>query len=274
MQNLPFTKISGAGNDFVIIDNRQRVVPEERRDFIAKVCARRLSVGADGLLLVEPSDVADFRMRYYNADGGEAETCGNGARCISKFAHVNGIAGERMRFETMAGVYGAEIRGENVKVRMSDPKDIRLDFPLELQDETRQASFANTGVPHVIFFVEDLENTDVFHQGRETRYHPMFQPAGTNANFVRVNDAHHLDIRTYERGVEDETLACGTGSIAAAVVASLKKLATSPVSLKTSGGFVLTIHFDTAADVVQNVHLEGDARIIYQGELAPDAWDY
>ncbi len=273
-KTIPFMKLSGAGNDFVVIDNLQGIVPGKREAFVTKLCSRRLSVGADGLLFVEPSEIADFRMRYFNADGGEVETCGNGARCIYRFAYVQGIAPKQMRFETTAGVYEAEILGEHVKVRMSDPKDIRLDVTLPLQDGEHQIDFANTGVPHVVFQAEDLENTDVFDLGRETRYHEMFQPAGTNANFVSVRNRHHMAIRTYERGVEDETLACGTGSIASAVVAALKGWVDPPVSLRTSGGFILTIHFDHVDDVIKNVYLEGDARIIYSGELMEDAWQY
>jgi len=267
-------KLSGAGNDFVIIDNRQNIIPEDGANFVTKVCARRVSVGADGLLLVEESDAADFLMRYFNADGSEAETCGNGARCISKFAYANGIVQEKMRFETKAGIYEADIIGENVKVRMGDTVDIRLNFPLKLEDGEHTICFANSGVPHAVFFEDDLEGADVFNKGRQTRYHDDFKPAGTNANFVRVRDEHAMEIRTYERGVEDETLACGTGAIAAAVVtASLGKV-TSPVSMYTAGGYVLTIYFDLADAVAKNVYLEGDARIIYSGELKEDAWKY
>ena len=179
-------KLSGAGNDFVIIENRGGVVPYENTDFVEKVCQRRMSAGADGVLLVENAEEADFRMRYFNADGGEVETCGNGARCISKFAYVNGIVSEKMRFETNAGIYDSEIVGSDVKVRMSDPFDLRLNFPLQLKDGVHNVCFANTGVPHVIFFVEDLEGTDIVDLGRQTRYHDDFKPAGTNANFIRI----------------------------------------------------------------------------------------
>jgi len=274
MTKIPFMKLSGAGNDFVIIDNRHSVIPENEVDFIMKVCARRVSAGADGLLLVENSDVADFKMRYFNSDGSEAETCGNGARCISRFAYVNGIVSENMRFETKAGIYEAEIIGDNVRVSMSDPTTVRLNFPLRLKDGTHEVCFANTGVPHVVFFVANLENTDVFNLGRETRYHDDFKPAGTNANFVRVRDEHAMDIRTYERGVEDETLACGTGAIASAVVSALLGKMSPPVSMHTVGGYVLTIYFDIENNSVTSVRLEGDARIIYSGELNKDAWDY
>jgi diaminopimelate epimerase len=274
MTKIPFMKLSGAGNDFVIIDNREGIVPHENTDFVEKVCQRRMSIGADGVLFVENVDGADFRMRYFNADGGEVETCGNGARCISKFAYLNGIVSDRMRFETRAGIYASEIVGENVKVQMSDPTDIRLNFPLRLKDGVHNVCFANSGVPHVIFFVEDLEGTDVVDWGSQTRYHDDFKPAGTNANFIRIRDAQHIDIRTYERGVEDETLACGTGAIASAVVSALLGKVVSPVSFKTASGSVLTIHFDLENGDAKNVQLEGDARVIYSGELTEEAWKY
>jgi len=276
--HINFTKLSGAGNDFVIIDNRNRIVQKtvdsSLSNFIMKVCMRRMSVGADGLLLVENSEKADFKMRYFNSDGGEAETCGNGARCISRFAYINGIANENMTFETIAGIYESEIIGDNVKVLMSDPSDIRLDFGLTLSSGEHKVCFANTGVPHVVFFVDDIEEADVFNIGKETRYHKDFQPAGTNANFIQIQNPSSIKIRTYERGVEDETLACGTGSIASAIIAGLKGRVSSPVEMYTKSGSVLTIHFDISGESVKDVYIEGDARIIYSGELNQDAWNY
>ncbi len=276
MNKIPFMKFSGAGNDFVIINNLENIVDSTDTTFVKKVCARRMSVGADGVLLVEKaaSQDVDFRMRYFNADGGEVETCGNGARCISKFAYLNGIVSEKMRFLTNAGIYEAEIVGDNVKVRMSDATDIRLNVPLQLKDGVHTVGFANSGVPHVVFFVNDLEGTDVFDIGQQTRHHADFKPAGTNANFIRIQSAERLDIRTYERGVEDETLACGTGSIASAIVAAALGKVTSPVSVKTASGVVLKIHFEMSNGEPKNVYLEGDARVIYAGELTTDAWNY
>ncbi len=274
MNKIPFMKLSGAGNDFIIIDNLDGIVDSNNKEFVKKVCERRMSVGADGVLLVENADDVDFRMRYFNADGGEVETCGNGARCISKFAYLNGIASHCMRFLTNAGIYEAEIVGNNVKVRMSDPTDIRLNVPLHLEDRTYHVGFANSGVPHVVFFVEDLERTDVFQRGRETRYHDDFKPSGTNANFIRIHSPELLYIRTYERGVEDETLACGTGSIASAVVAAALGKVNAPVAVKTASGAILKIHFDLIDKEPRNVYLEGDARVIYVGELTTDAWKY
>ena len=277
MNKIPFMKLSGAGNDFVIINNLNQVVnstDSEFMNFVTKVCQRRMSVGADGVLLVEPTEDVDFRMRYFNADGGEVETCGNGARCISKFAYLNGIVSEQMRFLTNAGVYEAEIVSDNVKVRMSDPTDIRINVPLRLEDGVHNVGFANSGVPHVVFFVDDLEGTDVFDLGQQTRYHNDFKPAGTNANFIRIHSQELIEIRTYERGVENETLACGTGSIASAIVSATLGKVQSPVSVKTASGVVLKIHFDLENEEAKNVYLEGDARVIFAGELTSEAWDY
>lgn len=277
MNKIPFMKLSGAGNDFVIINNLNQVIDSadsEFMNFVTKICQRRMSVGADGVLLVEPTENVDFRMRYFNADGGEVETCGNGARCISKFAYLNGIVSEQMQFLTNAGIYEAEIVDDNVKVRMSDPTDIRINVPLRLEDGVHNVGFANSGVPHVVFFVDDLETTDVFDLGQQTRYHNDFKPAGTNANFICIHSQELIEIRTYERGVENETLACGTGSIASAIVSATLGKVKSPVSVKTASGVVLKIHFDLENDEAKNVYLEGDARVIFAGELTSEAWDY
>jgi diaminopimelate epimerase len=272
---MKFTKFSGAGNDFVIIDNRQKIIPENEADFVRKVCARRVSVGADGLLLVEDSHVADFKMRYFNSDGSEVETCGNGARCIARFAYIEEIVPSReMKFETRAGIYSAQVMEDSVKLHMGDATGTRLNFPLTLNDGPYSVSFVNTGVPHVVFFVDDLEKVDIVKLGRETRYHKDFQPEGTNANFVKMRDGDALDIRTYERGVEDETLACGTGCIAAGITASAMGKASSPVVAHTRSGYPLKIYFTLERQGAKEVFLEGDARMIYRGFLFKDSWSY
>ena len=274
--SIPFAKMSGAGNDFIVIDNREGRV-KAAADFVAKVCSRRLSVGADGLLLVEtPEDAAeaDFRMRYFNADGGEAETCGNGARCIARFAFLNGIANETMHFETLAGVYSAEIAGDQALLGLGDPRDIRLDFPLELEEGEAVASFANTGVPHAVRFMDEIDSINVAAAGREMRYHDAFGQAGANANFVRVEGEQALRTRTYERGVEDETLACGTGAVASAVTAALRGKVRPPVTVRVRGGFDLIVHFELNNGAASNIRLEGDARVVFTGELTEEAWSY
>jgi len=275
MAQISFSKLSGAGNDFIIIDNREHAIPENITEFVQKVCARRVSAGADGLLLVENSEIADFKMRYFNSDGSEVETCGNGARCIAKFAYLEKVVNsDKMEFETRAGIYTALILENTVKLRMGNATGLRLNFPIALTDKTYTISFVNSGVPHAVFFVDDLENTEVFRMGRETRYHKDFQPAGTNANFIKIRDRNSLDIRTYERGVEDETLACGTGCIASSIVAAAIGKADSPVAAYTRGGYILKIYFTLTPDGAKDVYLEGDARVIYKGHLLEDAWNY
>ena len=272
MEKLSFYKMSGSGNDFIIIDNRRPVVDDQRlEDFITRICRRKLSVGADGLILIENSQKVDFKWRFYNSDGSRAEMCGNGARCAARFAYLNGIAEENMAFETDAGVVSAVVIGERAKVKMPDPGDMRTDISIDLPDGPVRASFINTGVPHVVIDVHDLEKTDVYHIGSAIRYHDDFAPAGTNVNFIVRGETGTLAIRTYERGVEDETLACGTGSIAAALVTAEKTGWRAPLQVHTRSGIELKIYFERHPDGYKDVHLEGDARVVYHGELWKDA---
>jgi diaminopimelate epimerase len=264
-----FKKMSGAGNDFVVIDNRDGVVPEAgRRGLIERWCRRRIGIGADGALLVEPpcGGDANFRMRYYNADGGEAESCGNGARCIARFAHGVGAAPASMRFETVAGLYHAVVGEAEVMVSMSDSHGLRRGIELEIPGLFRGAvDYINTGVPHAIVIVEDLEATQVDELGRAIRFHPAFAPEGANANFIALRSDGGIDIRTYERGVEGETLACGTGAIAAALIAYLHGHGSSPLSVGTRGGLTLKISFEQTGETFGQIQLEGEARVVYEG---------
>lgn len=274
---IEFTKMSGAGNDFIVIDNRDGKLPEAgRHERFARWCQRRTSVGADGVLLVEPptpgDDGAHFRMRYYNADGGEAESCGNGARCISRFAHLIGAAPAALKFQTKAGLYEAEVGAGDVVLSMSPPHGLRRDINLVVPGLlTGRVDFVNTGVPHVVLVLDDLEGAPVFELGRAIRHHAEFAPAGTNVNFIKLRQDGGIDIRTYERGVEDETLACGTGSVAAALIARLHSRATSPVAVHTRGGVVLKIHFEfngsAAHPEFSSIKLEGEARVVYRGTI-------
>ena len=273
MNPIPFYKMSGAGNDFIIIDNRNQIVADtELSSFITGVCRRKMSAGADGLILIETSDKYDFRWRFFNSDGSNAEMCGNGARCAARFAHVNGIAGTSLSFETEAGVVSAQIKEGRVKVKMPDPSGLKLAYPLKLSDRSMEINSINTGVPHVVVLVERVADLDVVTLGREIRFHKAFAPAGTNANFVQRIQGSAIEIRTYERGVEDETLACGTGAIASAIISASRFKMNSPVDVKTRSGVFLTIHFEAADGQFNEIYMEGDARIIYTGELQPDAW--
>lgn len=263
---LEFWKLSGAGNDFIAFNNMDGHLPEEgRRELFADICRRGMSIGSDGVLIVEPSQKADFRMRYYNADGGEAETCGNGSRCIARFAHQQGVASAKMRFETLAGDYEAEILGDEVAVQMTPATGLRENIRIEDTVFTGEVHFINTGVPHSVVFSDNLAIVNVSEVGKHLRYHKEFAPAGTNANFVRVRDLHNIDIRTYERGVENETLACGTGSIAASIITTRRGFTRPPVRVKTASGETLTIDFEATADGATSVRLQGGARIVFRG---------
>jgi diaminopimelate epimerase len=273
MKPITFSKMTGSGNDFIVIDNRNQSMDGiDLTHFITTVCRRKMSVGADGLILIESSEKADFRWRFYNSDGSRAEMCGNGARCAARYAVVNGIAGRNLSFETDAGIVSGEVQAERAKVKMPEPADLRLDITIALADRSVSASSINTGVPHVVIMQDRVEDVDVCGIGRAIRHHEAFAPAGTNVNFICLKGTGRLAIRTYERGVEDETLACGTGSIASALVASKKLNWTSPIDLATRGGETLTIHFNRSKGGFSNVYLEGDARIIYTAQLQEEAW--
>ena len=273
MKNISFYKMSGSGNDFIIIDNRNNIVDENGLyDFIAKVCRRKMSVGADGMILVENSDNADFKWRFFNSDGSVAEMCGNGARCVARFAHLNGIAGPSMSFETLAGIIKAEVIEERVKVKMTDPSELKTGDTIQLKNALVSISSINTGVPHVVIVKDSIDDIDIVKTGREIRYHDRFSPAGTNVNFACHIKDNTIAIRTYERGVEDETLACGTGAAACAIVMAHKMKLDSPLSVLTRSNGYLNIFFKEKEGQYYDVYLEGDARIIYKAQLWEDAW--
>lgn len=264
---LQFTKIEGAGNDFVVIDDRDGVFPVPESNMVLELCARKKSVGADGVILLQKSNSADFKMRIFNPDGGEPEMCGNGARCIARFAYVNRIAPEKMKIETRAGVLEANILGENVRVLMSNPSDFRKDINVSLPERTLTVDFINTGVPHVVIFVDDIEKTDVASIGKAIRYASEFSPAGTNVNFVCVTGKKEIKVRTYERGVEGETLACGTGMVASCILAGELKGVVSPVKAVAESGDEIIVEYGKESGSFEKVYMTGPARIIYTGEL-------
>ena len=272
MEDIEFWKMSGSGNDFILIDNRKGHVEDDKMGrLVEKACRRRESVGADGVIFVVESDRYDFGWHYYNADGGEVEMCGNGGRCVSRFAFLKGIAGPKMTFETLVGPVSAEVKGRTVKILMPVPSDLSLDLDIDHMPGWKSVDFINTGVPHVVIGVENLSDHPVTEQGRAIRYHNRFSPEGTNANFVKARGPDQIEISTYERGVEDETLACGTGSIAAALVASARGTVNSPVKVKTRGGEILTIHFKRKGDLFEQVWLEGSTSIVYRARLHDEA---
>jgi diaminopimelate epimerase len=268
---LHFYKMNGAGNDFIVVDNRDLSFSSALDgETIAALCDRHRGVGADGLLAVEPAENgADYKFRYYNADGGEAEMCGNGARCFGRFtAHLGEEMAERVTFETIAGTLAADIVGDNVRIAMSEPKDLKLNTGVQIEGLEADLHFLNTGVPHVVAFVDDLDAVDVPEFGSSIRFHEAFAPAGTNANFAKELEPGHIAIRTYERGVEDETLACGTGMVASALIHHLLTGAPSPIQVDVEGGDTLEISFEKTGDTTfTNVTLAGPADFVFEGDI-------
>lgn len=264
---LQFTKMNGAGNDFVMVDNRDGS-RSLTRDQIAGLCDRHRGIGGDGLIAVEGTPEMP-RMRYYNADGGEAEMCGNGARCFARYAaRLTGQTEGTLPFLTMAGPITAELLpGERVRLRMSEPHSLQLAHSLKVEGQDLEVHSFNTGVPHAVVFVSDLENTPVVPWGRALRHHPRFAPAGTNANFAKVLAPSSLAIRTYERGVEDETLACGTGVVATALIHHLRSQAPSPIAVQVKGGDILEVGFELENGHPKEVTLAGPADFVFEGTV-------
>ncbi len=265
-----FSKLQGTGNDFIVIDNRKKKFEKFIGDLsveqaVQRICQRKTGVGADGLILIESSDVADFKWQFFNSDGSTAEMCGNGARCAARFAFEKGIAPREMKFETLAGIIEAEVNGKEVKVKLTKPFDLKLN----LNVEGLSGHFINTGVPHFVVFVDRIEDVNVKDVGRRIRFSEVFQPTGTNVNFVEARLDKVL-VRTYERGVEDETLACGTGSVASALIAGKVFGMESPVEVVVRSGERLKVYFD---EEMENVYLEGATIWVYDGILKREILD-
>ena len=320
--NLEFTKMNGAGNDFIMLDNRQGTLALTHHQ-IAKLCDRHRGIGADGVLILEKgTEAIPLRMRYYNADGHEAEMCGNGARCFTRYvAALLGQLSGTIKFETKAGIVEGELLKDQedfsrnstsaanccvtpvldssgmpytfrglrseapftssaeaslerslVKLLMSNPHSIQLAQSVQLFGQDYAVHSINTGVPHVVIFVPDINTVSVLKIGRELRHHPRFAPAGTNVNFVQVLDPHSLALRTYERGVEDETLACGTGVVASALIHHLLSKTPSPINVLVRGGDTLQVDFaadsenlNTTTPAIKQVTLIGPADFVFTG---------
>jgi diaminopimelate epimerase len=264
--SIPFYKMVASGNDFVVVDNRRGVV-KDATAFAREICCPHQGACADGLLLFENSKTANFKMRILNLDGSEAAACGNGFRCIALYAHDILKYSSRMNFESGSGLVEAEVGQKNmVKVQLVKPRIFEMDGVLEVHKSRIPYAFLDTGVPHVVVFVEELEKVEVFETGRAIRQHTHFQPFGTNVNFVEVRGKKEIAVRTYERGVENETLACGTGSTASAVMSVLKGHVESPVSVLTRGGEKLRIDIQKKDGEITKVFLEGQAQFVYKGE--------
>ncbi len=273
---VPFVKMTGSGNNFVLVDNRQELVgPDGLAAWARAVCHPTQGVGADGLILLQqdPQHEVDFAWRFFNKDGSEPEMCGNGSRCAVRYAVEQGLAGRETAFRTRAGVIrGWLLDNGEVRVQLTDPVGYQAQVNVDLAGETHHAAVINTGVPHAVIEVPDTEAVDVRRRGRAIRHHPVFGPRGTNVNFVQVLGAGELIIRTYERGVEDETMACGTGCVAAGITMTLAGRTTQPVRLHTRGGEVLTVDFARDGAVVTRATLQGPVRYVAEGTIHPDVW--
>jgi diaminopimelate epimerase len=274
MKVLKFTKMSGNGNDFIVIDNYNGRVRLSARQ-IQALCTGHLSIGADGLLLLEKGKKPyDFFMCFYNNDGRQAEMCGNGGRCIARFAYLHGHAGAKMKFMARDGPHEAEIKKNGiVKLKMIEPFGYRQVVKVKVNGRTATGSFINTGVPHFIVPVSNIDKIDVAGLGRALRFHRAFGPKGTNANFVQKK-GNAFRIRTYERGVEAETYACGTGATAAAVALSLNGKAKPPVKLQAKGGPLKVYFKETEHCGIMDVWLEGGARVVCEGLINKEAYNF
>lgn len=273
-ESVKFYKLQGCGNDFVAIDNRELKIPSDKMaDWAIKVCARAFGVCADGVFFIEPSsdDSLSYEWQFYNNDGSRAEMCGNASRCVGKLAHLLGIAPRTHVFGTDAGPIKVEVlldgssAGE-VKVQLTPPKDMELNIELDFSGTPYTVHFVDTGVPHVVVFVQNVADVNVQAIGSYLRHHDHFAPAGTNVNFVEVKDTEAMHCRTYERGVEAETYACGTGVSAAQFIANNLGL-TGPTSrITTTGGETLTAYVEDG-----DLFLQGGATLVFTGELSLEA---
>ncbi|MCP5520116.1 MAG: diaminopimelate epimerase [Verrucomicrobiales bacterium] len=265
---LEFTKMSGAGNDFILADNRSGEI-RLTREQVARLCHRQFGIGADGLMLLVParSEDADWAWTFFNSDGSDAEMCGNGARCFARFAQrITGAEGG-LSIETAAGIIRARFDGPRVTVNLTAPHGLHLGRAVTTGKGDLQVHSLNTGVPHAVVLVPDADQAMVGDLGRELRFHPAFQPAGTNVNFVQVLGPGSIRVRTYERGVESETLACGTGVTASALVCARLQGWPSPVEVRVQGGDILKVGFEERAGAFANVQLTGPAEFVFTGSI-------
>jgi diaminopimelate epimerase len=265
---LEFTKMNGAGNDFVLIDNRAQKIRLTREQLV-RLCDRHRGVGADGVMVLIPcgSGKADWAWEFYNSDGSSGEMCGNGSRCFARFVQKRTGNPNDFTFETGAGIIGAKFQGARVTVNLTAPKELRLDEHVKLSAGDETIHSINTGVPHAVIYVPDADKAMVSQVGSEVRHHTHFAPKGTNVNFAQVLGPNHIRVRTFERGVEGETLACGTGVTAAALVSSHVHKFTSPVKVQVQGGEALEVSFSEKNGGFEDVRLTGPADFVFEGKI-------
>jgi diaminopimelate epimerase len=270
-KKIPFTKLSASANDFIVLDNRNRIFSGVASAIARRICARRYSVGADGLILVENSDRATVRIRYVNPDGQEFNTCGNGGRAAARYTHLF-LASERLlTMETNIGIVKAEVVEQSVKLQLVNPTEIRLNIDLPLEREVYRGHFVQTGDPHFVVPFQNIRNIDFVPLARKLRNHPQLAPAGANIHFVEQTARNQMKIRSFERGVEDETLACGSGCVSSATSLFRAGKTYPPVTFEPQSGIPVKVHFEQRDDFGE-IYLEGDARMVYQGEFTHEAF--
>ncbi len=265
---LAFTKMNGAGNDFVLVDNREQKI-NLSRDQVVQLCDRHRGIGADGIMILVPcrNGKADWAWQFYNNDGSVGEMCGNGARCFARFVQKKTGINRDFTFETEAGVITARFQGDRVTVNLTQPHDLKLNESVPLSIGTQTIHSLNTGVPHAVLFVPDADKAMVMQLGPEIRRHTHFAPRGTNVNFVQLLDSNRIRVRTFERGVEGETLACGTGVTASALISSRIHRFSSPVKVQVQGGDQLEVAFKEENNQFSEVRLSGPAQFVFEGTM-------
>jgi diaminopimelate epimerase len=269
-EEIPMAKLSASANDFIVLDNRNGIFSRAAGEMARRLCSRRYSVGADGLILIENSIKASFRVRFFNPDGKEFNTCGNGGRCAARFAFHSVITGKKMKIETNIGVIEAEVLTKTVKLQFVEPSKMKLNLSIPFRNKVISGHFVRLGDPHYVVYTTNLRDHPIVGLAREIRYHESFAPEGTNVHFIEPVSRQQLRIRSYERGIEDETLACGSGCVSAALTTFCSSQTMPPVTFEPQSGIPLTVHFRTD-NGFQDIFLEGDARLIFEGNLTREA---
>lgn len=268
-EKIPFSKLSASANDFVVLDNRSGMFSQMAGELARRLCARRYSVGADGLILIENSNKAWIRVRFFNPDGKEFSTCGNGGRCAARFALLSVITGRKMSIETNVGVIDAEVIGNSVRLGFIGPSKIQLNQEIVFKEKPLRGHYVRLGDPHFVLYANNLNEQNIVPFARQIRNHEAFAPEGVNVHFIEPLSRQTMRIRSYERGVEDETYACGSGCVAAAVSTMASRQTDPPITFEPHSGIPLIVHVQ--GDTMQNIHLEGDARLVYRGDMTKEA---
>jgi diaminopimelate epimerase len=273
--NIEFTKMTGSGNDFVLIDNRSGIYNFDWPQLATKICNRHFGVGADGLLVIENSKIANYKMLYYNSDGSSGGMCGNGGRCTASFI-LNDLGLNIVRFEAFDYIYEARIVDNmDVKLKMKNPISIKTNIQLSVFNKSIPIHYIDTGAPHAVIFYTDIppnlkkqiDNDGINELGSTIRRHDYFTPDGTNVDFVKILDKSNISIRTFERGVEDETMACGTGSVASAIITSLLYKINSPIKVHTRSNEILIVDFNRDGNDYTEIYLQGSVRKTFTGKF-------